>query len=562
MKLFRVLIFALAVAGRLCAQTYEQVAPQLPVLPDPPLAPASLAALPVLRGLVFLPTHAALQPEGRALAGVQVEGLPALDTEAFRRLAAGWLGRPVSVAGLKELTRAVVQYCREHDRPVVDVIVPEQNIQTGTVQILVLEGRVGRVRVEGNRWFSSAVIAGAVRQRAGEAVSGQTVREDLAWLNQNPFRQVDLLFVRGENPGETDLLLRTQDRRPWRFYTGYEDSGNALTGFDRVQAGFNWGNALGLGQQASYQVSASPGGREFVAHAGSYVVPLSAWQHTLTVFGCYAESRPKLAGGDFSLHGRTWQASARYRVPLPASGALSHDLTAGFDFKRSNNNLAFGGMDVFAQANDVVQGILTYTASRPDRLGATSGQLTLAFSPGGFSSGNHTTDFQAARALARADYGYARLELMRRTTLPAGWVWLVRGTAQLASANLLGSEQLGLGGNGGLRGYEEREANGDDGFMIVNELHGPPVRLARALGLKGDDRLDPLVFFDYGVVGAHRRLPDEAVRYELASAGVGLRYTFGPVLSIRADYGWQLKASGLSDGRRASRGHLSLTLAY
>jgi hemolysin activation/secretion protein len=132
----------------------------------------------------------------------------------------------------------------------------------------------------------------------------------------------------------------------------------------------------------------------------------------------------------------------------------------------------------------------------------------------------------------------------------------LQGTAQLSSANLLGSEQLGLGGATNLRGYEEREANGDNGAVLVNELHLPPLRW------RAGSEWDPWVFLDAGVVSSHARLPGEPGRLTLASAGLGLRYKLSDHFNLRAAYGWQLKDSGVSDGRRSSRGHISVVIAY
>ena len=544
----------------------------------PPDAPASSAAensapsttagdgdviVPVLKGLVFVAANTAVQPQGVTADGLDVAAIPLLQTPEFRALVAPYLGRPAGLRVLNQLTRDVVLYCRAHDRPVVDVLVPEQNVQTGTVQILVIEGRLGQVRAEGEKWFSAAAITGPIRLGPGEVITSRSLLDDLAWINRNPFRQVDLVFTRSPNPGETDLVLRTTDRLPLRLSAGYEDSGNALTGFDRVVAGVYWGNAFGLDQELTYQLSASPDFRKVVAHSGSYTVPLAAWRHTFTLFGSYAESRPDLAGGFFTLKGRAWQVSARDRIPLPTVGAFTQDLTGGIDFKRSNNNLAFGGMQVFAQETDVVQAVAAYTVSRSDRLGTIGGTVTLALSPGGLSAGNRTGVFRAARSYARANYAYVRGEVERTTRLPAGLSWIVRGTGQFATANLLSSEQLGFGGAESLRGYEDHEANGDDGFILSNELHARAGRVASHLGwADATDRLDPLVFWDYGIARSKTLLPGEAAHIEMSSVGIGLRYGFGATFSLRADYGWQLKDSGVSDGRRSSRGHISATLAY
>lgn len=556
------------------AQTFEQVAPKtLPVaavatLPDAPAADAPAARdrvlLPVLRGLVFVPNPDALRNAGMTAEGLQVAGIALLDTAEFRTLATPYLGQELRLSALNRLTHEVVLYFRRHGRPVVDVFVPEQNISTGTVQVLVVEGRLGQVRTEGNKWFTTEQISSPIRARRGEVIEGEPLLEDIAWINRNPFRQVDLVFTRGSNPGETDLILRTYDLRPLRLYTGYEDSGNALTGFDRVLLGVNWGNAFGRSQQLNYQVTASPDFEKLVAHSGSYIVPLPAWRHTLTVFGSYAQSQPVLSDGIFALDGRTWQVGARYHIPLAAKRAVwTRACTLGVDFKRSNNNLSFGGTQIFAQENDVIQGSAVFSVSHPDRHGMTTGDLTLVLSPGGLTAGNHTRGYQAARSFARPDYGYARLELERRTKLPAGLFWITRGTAQVASANLLGSEQLGLGGASNLRGYEDREANGDDGFILVNEIHIPPFPVLGAIARgKTNDRLDPLVFLDYGVVASHERLPGEPNRLELASAGLGFRYNLRGNFTLRAAYGWQLKPSGVSDLRRSQRGHVGAVVSF
>jgi len=563
----------LAAAVVASAQTYEQIAPRTPASPGvqaSALLPSSAAPAadtaddrvltPALRGLVFVADPAAVRAAGPARDGIDTSAVPLLDTPAFREKLASRLGRPLTLGGLKEITREAVQALRAADRPVVDVVAPEQSVQSGTIQLLVTEGRLGTVRAEGNRWFSAEQLTGTVRATPGGPILGRSLLADLSWLNQNPFRRVDLVFARGARPGETDVILRTQDRRPWRVYGGYDDSGTPLTDEERIFAGFNWGDAFGRGHQLNYQFTAGPDFEKMTAHSGSYVAPLP-WRHTLTVFGSRAKSAPDLPL--FNLEGSSWQLGLRYRIPLRAWRGVEHAFTAGFDFKRSNNDLAFGGVSVFAQAADVAQFTLGYAASRADTRGVTSGELTLALSPGDIGGRNGDADFAASRSFAEACYAYARLALERTTRLPANFAWVARGEGQLATGNLLGSEQLGFGGAAALRGYDEREANGDAGFVLVNELRGPAFSVARHLGSsRTADRLAPLAFLDAGVAVIEDPLPGEARRRELLSAGLGLRYTLATHVVARFDYGWQLRDSGVSPTGRNRRGHVSVALAW
>jgi hemolysin activation/secretion protein len=429
-----------------------------------------------------------------------------------------------------------------------------------TIQLLVTEGRRGRVLAEGNRWFSAEQLVSEIRATPGGPIASSELLADLDWLNQNPFRRVDVVFARGAQPGETDIILRTQDRRPWRLYAGFDDSGTPVTDEERWFVGVNGGDLFGLGHQANYQFTSSPDVEKMLAHSGSYVVPLR-WRHTLTLFGSHATSKPDIPF--FSLEGRSWQAGLRYRVPLRAWRGVEQALTAGFDFKRSDNNLAFGGTSIFAQATDVVQLIVNYAASRSDAHGLTALSFTAALSPGGIGARNSNSDYEAARSFAKADYTYARLSLERTTRLPAELIWTARAEAQLASGNLLGSEQLGFGGSSSLRGYDEREANGDNGVILVNELRGPSWSVGRHLGAtKKADALVPLVFVDAGVAVLSRLLPGEERARELLSIGAGLRYSLGSNLLARADYGWQLRDSGISPTGHNHRGHVSVTVAW
>lgn len=555
----------------LAAQDFSRVAPKtpevatetpkLPDAPPPAPAPANDAVLvDALRGLVFLADRNELQREGREATGVVADGLPLLQTAEWQAIAARFLGRPVTLRLLNDLSRELVLFHRLRDRPVVDVLVPEQNINNGVVQIFVFEGRLGEVKAEGNLHFTTDQLVRQVRLAPGDRIGGSALLADLAWLNQNPFRQVDLVFARGAQAGQTDVILRTRDRRPVRLFAGYEDSGNDATGDSRVIAGFNLGNAFGRDHQFNYQLTASPNFSSLMAHSASYVIPLESSRRMLTIFGSHATSEPELPGGVFSLEGTSWQASARLAfAPISRGVSLTHQFTLGADLKRSDNNLEFGGFQVFATATDVAQLVAgyTFTLNRP---GASwSGSANLVWSPGGLTSGNKTSKFRAARAMAQADYAYLRMGLERRAKF-GDWVLLNRFTGQVSSANLLGSEQLGLGGYTNLRGYEEREANGDHGAVLVNELHLPP----RAFGRLGraEGRLDAFAFLDAGIAASRDRLPGEPGSLTLASTGVGLNYSLGPAAQLRLAYGWQLRDSEVSDGRRNHRGHVGLVVAY
>ncbi len=515
-----------------------------------------------LIGVVFVANAGEVKKEGRRDKGVKIENLPLLQKDKkFQQAVQEKLGQPLTFAGLDEITKLAVASFVQQGHPVVDAFAPEQFIEKGTLQIVVMEAKLGQVRAVGNKWFSESILLGGVRAKSGEFIDARQMGADADYLNGNPFRQVVPTFVRGSEPGTADIELRTQDRFPVRVYAGYEDNGSDLTGDERWMSGFNWGNAFGLDHQLNYQFTTSSNFWHFKAHSASYVIPIPALRHRLTILGSYGTSNADVPA-PFALAGESWQAGLRYAVPFKGPEWLNHEATVGFDFKQSNNNLEFGGVEVFDTVSDVAQFVLGYSASANDKLGSTRMAANAYLSPGEWTDHNDEDSFLAARNDAQPDYAYLNITGERVTRLPWNFSWVSRGTVQVSDGNLLSSETLGVGGATSVRGYDEREVNGDQGWLASQELRTPAMSPLKWIGLgKVPDQLQLLGFWDYGVADIHRPMEGQNKDIELGSVGVGARYGISQYLSVKFDYGWQMLDSGAND-RYNSRAHLSVMVSY
>lgn len=575
-----VLLFAWAGSVDLSAQDLDLFAPKLPPAGetgtiqdtaaadlDPDAEAATVELLPSLKGLVFVPAVSDVLVDGRPGArGIVVEDIAMMDQAVWQERLSHYLESRFTMADLNAVMREVIVFYREAGRPVVDVVIVEQDITAGVVQLAVVEAELGEVRAEGAKWFKAERLAGQVRLKPEGPIDSTLLMADLAWLNQNPFRSVDLVYSPGENAGETDVVLRIDDRFPMRVYGGYEDSGNALTGNNRWYTGVNYGNLWGIDHQINYQWTFNNQIDLLSAHSLSYVAPLP-WRHTATIFGAYVESSANLTP-PFNLGGETSELSGRYAIPLPDPASLrgngfEHGIEFGYDFKRSTSNLVFGVAQVLASATDIHQFVFAYHASLEDKWGATTFAASSFFSPGDLAGNNDDAAFQLARAGADPTYLYGRLDLERMTKLPRGFTSVLKGTWQMADENLLPSEQLGFGGYSSVRGYEEREANVDEGFLITAELRAPSVSLLPLFKITDtQDEFQALVFWDYATGGNVDLLPDEPSSVSLSSIGPGFRWMIGENFSMRFDYGFQLRDSGQGLGLGDSRMHIGGTLSY
>ena len=570
-------MLALVAPGMLLrAQDYRHVAPK-PVTPVATPGPVTSGApgqpeedkqvvLPKLKGVVFVPSPKDVAANGTQASGVELRHVTVPAPKQFEAKVQSYIGRPLTHGKLNALINDVIAFYRAHDRPIVDVIVPQQEITNGVVQLVLLEGRVGTVSVAGNRWFTTRELGGYVRLQSGDEISSRRLQSDIDWMNQNPFHTTDVVYHPGKSMGETDIVLQTSDRFPVRFYGGYEDSGNAPTGFDRYEVGFNWGDAfnLGLGQQLNYQYTTSGDGQSLRAHAGSWVIPLP-WRHTLTFFGSYADTDGEIPP-ELKIIGHSYQISGRYGIPLPTLTCgpltLKESFSFGPDYKYNDNSLEFGGAGAGTTLVDVDQLAFVYDGTLTDPYGQTSMDETLYYSPGNWGGHNNDQAFDASHPGATSSYVYDTFTLQRVTKLPENFSLLLRGTLQFSNSNLTPSEQLGFGGYDTVRGYDEREVNADEGYIFTAELRTPPLSLGSIFGWQDfQDQLQFLAFWDTGSAYNHQLLPGEASEIALSSVGGGLRYTINTYVSVRFDYGFQLTHTGF-DNDQGSRSDLGVVISY
>jgi hemolysin activation/secretion protein len=222
------------------------------------------------------------------------------------------------------------------------------------------------------------------------------------------------------------------------------------------------------------------------------------------------------------------------------------DIELGFDAKSSNNNLEFGGTEVYDTTTEIYQFTAGYDMTLSDRLGVTRIDLNTYFSPGGWTGQNTDETFEQARFGASADYIYGNVGVERQQRLPREWSLRARGQGQLSSGNLLASEQLGTGGYDTVRGFEQRIIRGDQGMWGSLELYTPPVSIARIADWKNEtDELRFLAFVDAAVLGNVDPIVDEPGKLEMASVGVGLRWRYSDWFRLRLDYGHPVGTNNL-----------------
>ncbi len=515
--------------------------------PKPPPTFDNVILSENIKGLVLVPHRRSMlnQRELEPIEGFEAVGIevPGGSSSLGRRLKSIYLNKPLTQKVIDELKEEIEEYYRDQGHPLVLIYVPQQDITAGVLQIIVAEGKVGKIEIEGNQWTNSDKLQEYIRLKPDQEIDENFLFQDLAFINRNPFRRVDVIYAPGEKEGTTDVKLFVRDRLPLRVYAGANNTGVATTGRGRYFAGINYGNLWGADHIISYQYTTSADFNKFQSHTGEYIMPLP-WRHVLDFFGGVSWVHPHITSEHVKKsHGYSGQASGRYTVPWKVKRLYEQESQFGFDYKRMNNTVEFlTTPQFFGNFVNVTQFMTGYASSYENHNLRIEFDIDLFWSPGKMVADQSNKDFEGLRPGGKNHWVYTRgsFDIIQKLPQDCSISVLLRG--QWSSQNLLPSEQFGLGGFDTVRGYEERQLSTDNAVLGSVEFRTAGYHLMKHTRKlkKVQDALQFLAFFDYGYGRNHTPIPGEWKHQYLMGAGPGVRYVIDPYLSLRFDWGFKL----------------------
>ncbi|HTB84928.1 MAG TPA: POTRA domain-containing protein [Candidatus Sulfotelmatobacter sp.] len=183
-----------------------------------------------------------------------------------------------------------------------------------------------------------------------------------------------------------------------------------------------------------------------------------------------------------------------------------------------------------------------WSAARPDDWGG----FAFGYSQSVFLAGlaSARTNFQVAAGAPRAGGSYTTINagLAREQKLPRGWSALLNLNGQWASAPLIANEQFALGGTGGVRGYQQGEIYGDDGWRALFDLRAPAFTVGNFPSGSGEipAELRCSWFMDYGQAFLIDRPTAADLAYSQWGTGLGFFLTCGDHFDARFTLAWAL----------------------
>lgn len=380
-----------------------------------------------------------------------------------------WIGKEAGYAELQEALNAISEAYRKRGwfaRPQL----PVQDVTEGVITINIIEGKLGAVHIDDqgkDLRISKAYVSEAItaRQKPGDPLNLEHLERSTSLLNDTPGVAVSTVLAPGKQTGESDAVVKVQDKPLITAILQADNQGARSTGEEKYTANGTLDNPFGIGDQFQLNTNASHGSE--YAKLG-YSLPVGRDGLRMGVGSSYMQYR--LIGDLASLKAKgdaqTYGVNGIY--PLLRSGTRNVNLSAAYDRKYYYNEA--NAVTTSDKTLDAV--ILGVSGDLLDGFGAggitlwslnvTGGDVDLSATPT-----NEQADRigpRTAGSYHKLSYSLARLQrLLDKATLWASF------NGQTAAKNLDSSEKMSLGGPAGVRAYPVIEGNGDDGWLATLE---------------------------------------------------------------------------------------------
>jgi len=481
--------------------------------------------------------------------GFRLTGMTVVAEDEMTEVLAPFKGPNKRFQDLLDASAAVKRELAGRGYFLADVIVPEQRIANGIIELRVLEGRLGKVRLEIDPQVS--ISRDLIESYLGSLKEGgliQTADVERALFQIHDLRGIVARssFGPGATPGTADLTISVSPSKKFDANVNLDATGSLYTGLHRISAGVDGNSLLGRGELISVRSSTAIDGVLRFSRV-SMLFPVGPWG--TKIGGAYSELRYRLgalkAFDDLKASGSAEVESSTAIHPFIRS--RNTNLLAIFQYdKRKFRDIQLTTNREVRKVADVSS--LGLSGDFRDRLGGGGinvFNITYTLGELKYASPTVAADRENERMFGKTNISFSRLQAISgRLALYGAY------SQQFTNKNLDASEKLGLGGPAGVRAYPQGEGAGDEGYLASLEMR---YRLPFEDSLPGSAVFTG--FYDFGRSILIKR-PTAA---DFAAGTPRLRRIAGPGIGLNWEVpnDWYLRASlAFRDTTKATADHL------
>ncbi|WP_375473318.1 ShlB/FhaC/HecB family hemolysin secretion/activation protein [uncultured Nostoc sp.] len=517
-------------------QDVQPPSPKIPTLPTPPqLPPPSELLQP--RQPLFKPDEPFLErSQIFTVKQFEVIGSIVFSREKLTEVLASFTNKPITFTQLLEARSKITELYIQEGYVTSGAYIPEQTFDNnGVVQIQVIEGKLEDIQITGTKRLNPNYIRSRIALGASTPLNQKRLLESLQLLQLNPLIQnLSAELSAGSRTGANLLAIKITEANSFNIQAVLDNGRSPSVGSFRRQLQANEANLLGFGDSISLTYSNTDGSNTIDT---SYSLPLNPRNGSLTFsYGTTSADVIERPFNKLDIESASQYYELTFRQPLVQTP--NQEFALGITAFRRESDISSS----LLEENEVPLSELSPGADKEGRTRVSA----LRF----FQEWTSRNNQEVIAARSEFSLGIGAFNATINDTEPdsrffawrgqAQWVrflapdtlLLIRGNVQLASTELLASEQFGLGGINSVRGYRQDLLLTDNGALASVEFRLPIARVPQWNGV-----LQVTTFGDVGTAWNSSSSRDENNTNTLASVGLGLRWLQGNNFTAGVEWG-------------------------
>ncbi|PHN64583.1 ShlB/FhaC/HecB family hemolysin secretion/activation protein [Pseudomonas viridiflava] len=426
---------------------------------------------------------------------IELKGADSLSAAERDKLIQPYVGQCLGVPQLNELLKVITDHYIGKGLVTTRAYLPQQDLSKGDLQVLVIEGKLEKLRGAADSGLSARELAMTFPGQEGEMVNLREIEQMVDQLNRLPSNQAQMELTPGEAVGGSDVVVKNTPQKPWRANLSRTNEGQRSTGEQQWNAGLEWDNPLGLADQFSLR-----GGHDAISDRQkasrnaslSYSMPWGWWTFSYLYSTSEYRSVAQASNIDFKQDGDSQNHQFRAERVVHRDALSKTSLNAGLAYLRTNNYVEDSKLAL--SSNRITEAQFGINHGR--RIGSAFLNIDLGMQHGiGVLDAQGSHDPGPGQADARYRKYTGTLSYLQPFQL---WgeklTFTSLATGQRSEDVLFSPQRQSLGGSSSVRGYKDQFLSGDSGGYWRNE-----VRLTRPVTL---DWMRP-VFAEYGAAAGY-----------------------------------------------------------
>jgi hemolysin activation/secretion protein len=153
--------------------------------------------------------------------------------------------RGVTIGQIEAVANRITKFYRERGFILAKAYIPKQKVRDGIVNLTVLLGTLGELKVHGNDLYSVDTITSIFDPQLNKPVTNSTIEESLFIINGYPGVNVDGYFEPGKQVGDTRLNINVRNESNYNINTRIDNHGSEESGLYRLFVGAQANNIFG-----------------------------------------------------------------------------------------------------------------------------------------------------------------------------------------------------------------------------------------------------------------------------------------------------------------------------